>query len=172
MAKRTVIIDNSLDGAAAGAAFLLANPDAGVFISSSYSLPSRLANLPEWGRDITETTILGIGCRRLEAELTEAMRTLSGLGVSISWISHGRGYPEYESAVEGLCTLIREPDSTTLTHAVLSSLGLTDHPRAAFLLAIAEAGRIENLKDRGQKTMAELAVASMYRFFQLGDREA
>lgn len=172
MAKKTVIIDNSLDGAAAGAAFLLANPDAGVFISSSYSLPSRLANLPEWGRDITETTILGVGCRRSGAELADAMRALSATGVSISWISHGRGYPEHEFAVEGLCTLMREPDSTTLTHAVISSLGLSEDLRAAFLLAIAEAGRIEKLKDRGQKTMAELAVASMYRFFQLGDRDA
>ena len=171
-ALRTLVIDNSLDGAAAGAAFLLKHPDARVFISSAYSLPSRLANLREWDEGITSTAVLGIGCKRSPAELADAMRQLDSQGVSISWFVAGTGYPEYESAVKSLCTIEKDETARTLTDAVLALLEMRDHPRAKLLEAVARSGRADRIADREAKTVAEIAVASMYRFFQLGDREA
>ena len=171
-AVRTLVIDNSLDGAAAGAAFLLKHSDARVFISSAYNLPSRLANLLEWDPGITSAAILGIGCKRPPAELADAMRQLTGSGVTISWFIPGTGYPEYESAVRAVCTLKKADEVRTLTDAVLKILHLQQHPRASVLETIAREGRIDRIREPVAKTAAELAVASMYRFFQLGDREA
>ena len=170
-AVETLVIDNSLDGAAAGAAFLLKHPDARVFVSSAYSLPSRLANLREWDESIASTAVLGIGCKRSPAELVEAMRQLAFQGVSISWFVAGAGHPEHEAAVRSLCTIKKDETAGTLTDAVLGMLELRDHPRAKLLETIARSGRTDRMTDREAKTVAGIAVASMYRFFQLGDRE-
>ena len=171
MATHSVIIDNCLDGACAGAVYLLKHPKARVFISSAHSLSSRLSNLKEWDSHLTSTVICGIGYRGIPEKLSKAMQSISKQGVKVSWFIAGKGYPEYEAAVEGLCTLRKAPDHLTTTEAMITLLRLESHPRAPLLTSIAVAGQFAKLKDPEVRTFAELAVASMFRFFQLDDRE-
>lgn len=170
--KESVIIDNSLDGACAGAAYLIRHPDARVFVTSTYHLPARLYHLPEWDPDIRSTAICGVGCKRSPEELRDGFRKLKEEGVSATWFLAGAGYPEMEAAVRQHCTLMKAPDRNTVTDAVISLLDLGSHPRSHILSSIADAGRCANLKDEETRIAAELAVACMYRFFQLGDRES
>ncbi len=169
--RQCVIVDNSLDGACAGAAYLLKNPDARVLVSSAYTLPSRLASLPELVPGIGGAAICGIGCTRPPLELASAMRDLKTQGVKVTWFAAGTSCTEAEVAVSSLCRFKRVEKADTVTGVVIASLKLMDHPRVRLLESIAEAGRTEKLKNPEAKIAAELAVASMYRFFQLGDRE-
>ncbi|NLP05047.1 sigma-54-dependent Fis family transcriptional regulator [Candidatus Fermentibacteria bacterium] len=169
--REAVIIDNSLDGACAGAAYLLEHPGARVFVSSAYTLPVRLINLPSLDSAVSSVAICGIGCTRPPLELATAMKCLTEQGRKITWFLAGVSCTDAESAVARLCRVRRVEKADTLTGAVLSSLRLSGHPRAAMLQSIAGAGRAEKLKDAGAKTVAELVVASIYRYFQLGDGE-
>lgn len=169
--SEAVIIDNSLDGAAAGAAFLLHSPEALVFVSSAYSLPSRIANIREWSSEIRSISICGIGCQQPPEVLSEAFGKVKADGISSTWFLTGNGFPEHEASVRKLCK-IRKAKAATLTRCVIELLRLTGHPRAGLLEMIASKGRTEKISNPEAKTLAQLAVASMYRFFQLGDREA
>lgn len=169
--RQCVIVDNSLDGACAGAAFLLKNPDARVLVSSAYTLPARLASLPELVPGIGGAAICGIGCTRPPLELVSAIKGLNTQGVKVTWFAAGGICTEVETAVSSLCRFRRVEKARTVTGAVIASLKLEGLPRVELLQRIADEGRIEKLKDPEAKTAAELAVASMYRFFQLGDRE-
>lgn len=170
-ATEAVIIDNSLDGAAAGAAFLLNSPGALVFVSSAYSLPSRVANIREWNSEISSVSVCGVGCRQPPEVLAEAFEKVKGEGISSTWFLVGNGFPEHESVVKKCCK-IRKAMGDSLTRGMIELLHLKDHPRARLLELIASKGRTEKITDPEAKTLAQLAVASMYRFFQLGDREA
>jgi DNA-binding NtrC family response regulator len=167
-----VIVDNNLDGAAAGAAVLLKHNGGRVFVSSAWNLPARIANLQEWEQGLKSVFICGIGCKRSPNELAEAMNCLKDRGVSITWFLAGAGCPDCETQVGRYCSVKRLEDAHNVTDVVKTSLKLETHPRMRLLQTIADAGRCEKIRDREARTAAELAVASMFRFFQAGDRDA
>ncbi len=167
-----VIVDNSLDSAAAGAAVLLKNPEARVFISSAWNLPSRLAHLLEWEEGIRTVHICGIGCKRGPDELVEGMKVLESRGISIVWHLAGSAGAECARRAADHCTIKRVEEASTVAEAVVRTLRLARHERTVFLLSIASAGRWDKVREREARNIAELTAASMYRFFQTGDREA
>jgi|GEM_PF-555119 len=167
-----VIVDNSLDSAAAGAALLLKYPEARVFISSAWNLPSRLLHLLEWEDGIRSVYICGIGCKRSPQELADGMKALKSNGIAITWCQAGTGWPECDGTIRHYCTVKKVESAATVTDAVIKLFRLAEHPRIPLLREVSAAGRSDKVRDREAKIAAELTSASMYRFFQTGDREA
>ena len=165
----TVIVTfNGRPGACAAAAVLLKNPDAGIYISSSYHLAKCLESIARHD-SIRRVHICGMGFRGPMMDLTAALRNLKDKDVTVDWYSGSYWNIEIEKHISELCSVHFDKDSDFDTQVVLRELGLEEDGRAKLLLKLSDLGA----KPTGLgKELAELVEAGKFRYFQFGDLDS
>lgn len=166
----TVIVTfNGRPGACAAAAVLLKNPDAGIYISSSYHLARCLESIARHD-SVKNVHICGMGFKGTMMDLTAALKNLREQGVTVNWYSGSYwNIDKIEKHVGNLCNAFFDEDSPFDTQVVVKQLELQDNPKSRLLLKLSDL----DAKPAGLgKELAELVEAGKFRYFQFGDLDS
>jgi DNA-binding NtrC family response regulator len=155
-------------GAAAAAAVLLRHPEAGLFVSSSYSLPSRLSTMTE-KESLRELFVIGMGRKGPVEEIREALEELRAGGIDAHWYSGGYWNLDFREAIEDLCDVHFDDTCDYDLEVVVRELDLRDDPRVELLRRVAD---MEAKLVGKEADYADLVETGKTRYFQLDDLEA
>ena len=161
----TVIVTfNGRPGACAAAAVLLKNPDAGIYISSSYHLARCLESISRHD-SVRRIHICGMGFRGSMMDLINALKNLRDREVTVSWYSGNYWNIEIEEHISKLCDVYFEKEAPFDTQVVVKQLELEDDPKSRLLIKLSDLDA--KLSGLG-KELAELVEAGTSRYFQFG----
>lgn len=166
----TVIVTfNGRPGACAAAAVLLRNPDAGIYVSSSYHLARCLESIARHD-SVKKVHICGMGFRGPMMDLTASLRQLREKDAAVNWYSGSYwNIDEIEKHVSELCSAHFHSDLSFDTQVVVRQLELEDDPKSRLLIRLSDLGA--EPKGLG-RDLAELVEAGKFRYFQFGDLDS
>jgi len=160
---------NGRPGACAAAAVLLAHPEAGIYVSSSYHLARCLGSI-SCVDSVREVHICGMGFQGALLDLLEALRRLKERGVTVRWYAAGYwNVGEIGPKVAKLCDTHFDAEAPSDSAVAIRALRVGGDPRSAMLLELADmAARPAGLAAE----LFDLVEAGKFRYFQFGDLEA
>ena len=173
--KTTIVTYNGIDGACAAAAARLKYPKAALVVSSAARVAAHLEHLSKSSALPVRVLVCGVGIQSDWEKAEAAGLRLKRKGVALTWYC-GRGYLESQREdFQRFC----DPHFAKLgsnTLAVCRALNVEDHPRARFLIALAEHDPYVNTADhppgRDEAWWSDRIMAGVSAYLKYQDETA